>query len=44
MGCDLAKEKPELIARAEVILKSAREDHPDWPLRDRPAGKGKAKK
>jgi arylsulfatase A len=43
-GRDLAKEKPELIARAEVILKSAREDHPDWPLRDRPAGKGKAKK
>lgn len=40
---DLAKEKPDLVAKAESLLKSAREDHPDWPLRDRPAGKGKAK-
>jgi len=40
---DLAKQKPDLVARAEAILKSAREDHPDWPLRDRPPGKGKAK-
>lgn len=38
---DLAKDKPDLVAKAESLLKAAREDHPDWPLRDRPAGKGK---
>ena len=38
---DLAAEKPELVAKAEAIFKSARTDHPDWPLRDRPVGKAK---
>ena len=41
---DLAATKPELVAKAEGIFKSARTEHPDWPLRDRPPGKGKAKK
>ncbi len=41
---DLAATKPELVAKAESIFKSARTDHPDWPLRDRPSGKGKARK
>jgi arylsulfatase A-like enzyme len=40
---NLAAARPDLVARAEAILKSAREDHPDWPLRDRPAGKAKKK-
>ena len=40
---DLAASKPELVAQAEAIFKTARTDHPDWPLRDRPAGKGKQK-
>lgn len=29
---NLAGEKPDLVAKAETILKSARTDHPDWPL------------
>lgn len=40
---NLAAARPDLVARAEAILKSAREDHPDWPLRDRPVGKAKKK-
>ena len=40
---DLAADKPELVAKAEALFKSARTEHPDWPLRDRPAGKGKQK-
>ncbi len=40
---NLAADKPELVAKAEALFKSARTEHPDWPLRDRPAGKGKQK-
>ena len=29
---NLASEKPDLVAKAETIFKSARTDHPDWPL------------
>ncbi len=41
---DLAAEQPELVAKAEGIFKSARTEHPDWPLRDRAPGKGKQEK
>ena len=40
---NLAVDKPELVAKAEALFKSARTEHADWPLRDRPAGKGKQK-
>ncbi|MFM7397614.1 MAG: arylsulfatase [Verrucomicrobiota bacterium] len=42
---DLAKEKPELVAKAESIFQTSRTDHPDWPLRmGQPAKKKSAKK
>jgi arylsulfatase A len=42
---NLAAQKPELIAHAEALMKSARTEDPNWPLRDRPAGtKGGKKK
>lgn len=41
---DLAKQKPELIAQAEALMKSARTDHPDWPLVQRGAKKKQGKK
>ena len=40
---DLAKQKPEVVAKAEQIMKEAREDHPDWPMKGKQAQKGKAK-
>lgn len=40
---NLAADKPELVAKAETLFKSARTEHPDWPLRDRPTGKAKQK-
>jgi arylsulfatase A len=36
---DLAGEKPELIARAAALMKAARTEDTNWPLRDRPAKK-----
>jgi hypothetical protein len=36
---NLAGAKPELAARAEALMKAARTEDPNWPLRDRPAGK-----
>jgi arylsulfatase A len=41
---NLAASQPDLVAKAATILKSARVEDPDWPLRDRPAGKAKGKK
>ena len=44
---DVAGEKPQLVAKAEALMRTARVDDPNWPLRDRkPAQgkKGKAKK
>ena len=29
---DLAAEKPDLVARAEALMKAARVDDPNWPL------------
>lgn len=31
---DLAAAKPELVVKAEALMKEAREDDPAWPLRD----------
>lgn len=39
---DLAAAKPELVAKAEALMKDARVDDPNWPLRDA-AVKPKAK-
>jgi arylsulfatase A len=39
---DLAAEKPELVAKAEALMKSARVDDPNWPLRDKARAKAKA--
>lgn len=40
---DMASEKPDLVARAESLMASARADHPDWPLVEKPKGKKGAK-
>lgn len=31
---DLAAKNPDVVAKAVKLMASAREDHPDWPLRD----------
>jgi arylsulfatase A len=36
---DLAAEKPDLVKKAAALLVSMREDHPDWPMKDRPRKK-----
>ena len=41
---DLAGTKPALVARAESLFRSAREDHADWPLVERRPATKKAKK
>ena len=38
---NLAAEKPELVAKAEALIKSARVDDPNFPMRDSKAGAGK---
>jgi arylsulfatase A len=43
---DLAAAHPELVTKAEALMKAARTEDPNWPLRDRPTGgkKGAGKK
>ncbi|MBI5395775.1 MAG: arylsulfatase [Verrucomicrobia bacterium] len=43
---NLAAEKPDLVAKAESLMKAAHVDDPNWPMRDRAAGKkgGKGKR
>jgi arylsulfatase A len=41
---DLARQKPNLVAKAEALMKSSRTEHPDWPLVQKRAGKAKKKK
>lgn len=41
---DLAGRHPNLVAKAQSLLQSAREDHPDWPLVDRKPAQKKGKK
>jgi arylsulfatase A len=38
---NLAAERPELVARAESLMKSARVDDPNWPMKDPPVRSGK---
>lgn len=41
---DLASEKPDLVAKAEKLMKEARVDDPNFPMKDgKPAGPGKKK-
>jgi len=40
---DLAAEKPELVAQAAALMKSAHRDDPNWPLRDSPPRRAKAR-
>jgi len=40
---DLAAEKPDLVAKARALMKEARVDDPNWPLRDRRAPRSKPK-
>ncbi len=40
---DLAQSKPDLVAKAEALMKSSRTDDPDWPLVQKKPGKGKKK-
>ncbi|MEZ5384221.1 MAG: arylsulfatase [Prosthecobacter sp.] len=41
---DLATDKPDLVAKAEALMKSSRTEHPDWPLVQKKPGKAKKKK
>ncbi|MDP1588403.1 MAG: arylsulfatase [Prosthecobacter sp.] len=40
---DLAASKPDLVSKAEALMKSARTEHPDWPLVQKQPGKKKKK-
>ena len=40
---DLAKEQPDLVAKAAELMQSSRTADPDWPLVQKRAGKGKKK-
>ncbi|MCX5682426.1 MAG: arylsulfatase [Planctomycetota bacterium] len=43
-AADLAAAQPELVAKAEALMKAARVDDPNWPMRDQPIpGRGKNK-
>ncbi len=41
---DLANDKPELVAKAEAVMKSSRVEDANWPMVQKRAGKKKAKK
>ena len=42
---DLSKQQPDLVARADTLMKSSRANHPDWPLLQRvPRKKPSAKR
>ena len=40
---DLAAIHPDKVTQAEALMAASRTEHPDWPLVDKPKGKGKAK-
>jgi hypothetical protein len=43
---NIAAEHPQVVAKIEAYLKTARTDHPDWPINPAPRGgpaAGKAK-
>jgi arylsulfatase A-like enzyme len=39
---DVAMKRPDLVKEAERLMTQSREDHPDWPLRDRAANPKKS--
>lgn len=41
---DLSLAQPELVAKAEALMKTSRTDDPDWPLVQKRPGKAKKKK
>jgi arylsulfatase A-like enzyme len=41
---DLAASHPDLVSKAEALMKSSRSEHPDWPLVQKKPGKPKKKK
>jgi len=41
---DLAGQKPDLVARAETLMRTARADDPNWPMRDAPVRKAQKNK
>jgi arylsulfatase A-like enzyme len=41
---DLAAEHPDLVAKAEALLKSSRTDDPNWPVQAAPAAGGKKRR
>ena len=38
---NLAADKPDLVAKAESLMKSAHTDDPNWPMRDSKPGAAK---
>jgi arylsulfatase A-like enzyme len=40
---DLATVHPDKVTQAEALMAASRTEHPDWPLVEKPKGKGKAK-
>ncbi|MCH5376232.1 MAG: N-acetylgalactosamine 6-sulfate sulfatase, partial [Planctomycetes bacterium] len=40
---DLASQHPELVAKAEALMKAARTEDPDWPMQETPKRKAKPK-
>ena len=40
---NLASEKPEIVAQAEALMKTSREEDPNWPMRDSKPGPKKKK-
>jgi hypothetical protein len=41
---NVADKHPEVVAKIEANLKTARSDNPDWPIRRDPPAKAKARK
>ncbi|MCU0785062.1 MAG: hypothetical protein MUF81_13645 [Verrucomicrobia bacterium] len=39
---NLATEKPELVAKAELLMRAAHMDDPNWPMRDKKPAAAKA--
>jgi len=41
---DLADQNPDVVARAEMLMRTARTEDPNWPLRDPPARRSQQQK
>lgn len=40
---DLAQKHPDVVVKAEMLMRESRTEHPDWPLVDKRPGKGGGK-